>query len=146
MAARSMLYPLNGYSMASSARTSVLEVGEVAKLACAVGERLGRYPHLVHHRHVEVGERGFLQICHVPAQVEQSVAASGDHRRQIVMVVITAEAAAVTHHDVIEQRPVAVLGGLQLVDEVAELIDLEAIDLDALLDLFLVARMVRQAV
>src|SRR5687767_6540690 len=114
METRSMLYPLNGYSMAMTARMNVLEIREVAKLPCAVGKRLGRYAELVHHRDVKIGERRFLRICHVPAQMEQAVTAAGDDRRKIVMIVIATEAAAVAHHDVIEQRAVTVLGGLQL--------------------------------
>ena len=54
--------------------------------------------------------------------------------------------AAVDDHRVIEQRAVAILCGLELVEQIRELLDVELIDLRDLLDLLFIARMVRQAV
>ena len=61
------------------------------------------------------------------------------------VLVAVAEAAAVDDHRVVEQRPVAIGRGFQLLQKVREALDVEAVDLRYLLDLFGVALMVGQA-
>jgi hypothetical protein len=53
---------------------------------------------------------------------------------------------AVDDHRVIEQRAVAILCSLELVEQIRELLDVELVDLGDLLDLLLVPLVVRQAV
>src|SRR5205814_4984910 len=71
-----------------------------------------------------------------------------EHSREILMPVAVSvgQPAAVDDHRVVEQRAVAVLRRLELVEQICELLDVELIDLGDLLDLLFIARMVREAV
>ena len=62
------------------------------------------------------------------------------------VAVSVGQPAAVDDHRVVEQRAVAVLRRLELVEQICELLDVELIDLGDLLDLLFIARMMREAV
>ena len=95
---------------------------------------------------MQVGERGFLGIFDVALQIEQAIAAARQHRRQVVVIVILAQTAAIGDHGAIKQRSVSVFRGFELADEVGELLNLIAIDTYAFVDLLFVAAAMGQAV
>ena len=87
---------------------------------------LGCNTHLVHHREVQIRERSLDGISDVAARMEQAIPAAAQESGQIVVIVISAKAASVRHHDVIEQRPIAVRRRFQFLEEVRELLHLDS--------------------
>ena len=108
----------------TSPSAAPLDFRKFAQFAGAVRERFCRNAHLLSHRQVQVRQRSLVRELDVPARAEQAVPVSGEDGRQVVMIVIPPETAAVTHHGVVEQRAVAILSALQFTDEIRELLDL----------------------
>src|SRR5262245_1144111 len=100
-------------------------------LARAVANLFRPHADYVQHRHIEVRGRSAFRITNVTSALESPVRASREDKRQIEVdvPVAVADAAAVDDHRMIKQRSVAVLRGLQLLQEHREHLDVMLIDL-----------------
>ena len=99
------------------------------------------------HRQQQVRRRLFFRDD-VAVAFQAAVRAADQHRRRVAAIVqvAVAHAAAPVEQRVVEQVAVAVLGGLQLLEELGELDDLIGADLRVLRQLLGVVAVVRDAV
>src|SRR5262249_20701933 len=105
--------------------TRSLSLLQPFELAGAVADFFGRHLHPVQPRQVQVRQRRFPLVAHVPAGAEGAAAAAGQQDRQVVVVVAVAVAvaAAVQEHAAVQQRTLALLDVPQLLQQVSELCD-----------------------
>ena len=105
----------------------------------AIAELRGRDSGPLEHREVQIIQGRLLGIDEVPAALDRAAALAGEEDRQVVVVVAVAVAdpAAVDDHRMVEERPFALTDRPELLEQVGELLDVEAVDL---LDLGLLRR------
>src|SRR5712691_7224807 len=95
---------------------------------------------------VEISQRRSILVPDVPASLHAARSATRDQNRKVLMIVNTgvAQPASVQVDGVIEQRAVAVGGGLQFLEKIREQRHVERIDLGNFGELFrIVAMMTR---
>lgn len=112
-----------------------MEAGEVIEFAGSVAEGLDGDAGEVEQGEVEVGHRGFGGVGDVAAAAEFR---AGDQRGEVVVVVGVgvADGGAVDDEGVVEKRGAAFFGGLEFIEAVGELFDVEGVDFGHLLDEF----------